>query len=419
MQKSCDLIIIGGGVIGSSIAFNLLKDGYTGKIVVFEQDPAYEYASTPRSAGGIRQIFSSEVNIKMSQYGLEVYKNFEADMAIDGEQTPINFKQRGYLFLLNTKQLTNMKSQITLQKKLGVQLKVLSPSETKTLIPELTTSDLAGAVFSPEDGYMDPYSVMQAYVKQAKQLGAEYIYKKVSAILKDEKGNIKGVQVDNNERIEDAPSYDKPYKVTPSHHDSQVSFESSDKCYFAPIVVNACGAWSGDLSATVGAELPVSPLRRQIFFLDLATPFQNWLPLVVDTSGAYFRHEGKKVIAGFSNDVPYEYEFRWEKAFFEKEVWPLLANRCSNFDRLKLERGWAGLYDYNRIDQNAIIGRYSDIPGYYVASGFSGHGLQHAPAAGKALSELIRLGQYKTVDVSSLSPERFKLGHLLLEDAIV
>ncbi|RIV20864.1 FAD-binding oxidoreductase [Alicyclobacillaceae bacterium I2511] len=389
MGNTCDLIIAGGGVMASSIAYNLLKDGYTGRIVLFEQDPVYEYASTPRSAGGIRQIFSTELNIRMSQYGLQIFKKFAEDMAINGEPAEIDFKQRGYLFLANERILTGMQAQIALQQRLGVNVEVRTVEETLALIPELNVSDLVGSVFSPEDGYLDPYSVMQGYIKQAKHLGAEYIHEQVAAFLRDVTGTIAGVRL------------------------------ATGETWHAKVVVNACGAWSGDLSKTMGVDLPVVPLRRQIFHFDLAKPLKNPLPLTVDVSGVYFRHEGPKIIAGLSNTVPYEYNFQWEKPFFENEIWPVLAKRCPNFETLKLERGWAGLYDFNLVDQNGIIGGYSDIPGYYVATGFSGHGLQHAPAAGKALSELIRLGHYETLDVRALSPERFKTGQYILEEGIV
>ncbi|MCF8566515.1 FAD-binding oxidoreductase [Alicyclobacillus tolerans] len=389
MEDRRDLIIVGGGVIASSIAYNLLHDGYTGSVLVLEKDPLYEYASTPRSAGGIRQIFSTRVNIEMSQYGLSVYQRFAQEMGINGEPTEIDFKQRGYLFLLTQEMLTAMQPQIQLQKSLGVDVQVLTPQETLGLIPELNTADLAASVFSPKDGYMDPYSVMQGYIKQAKHLGAQYVYETVTSLAVDEQGRMLGVKTQGGD------------------------------LYRAPIVINACGAWSGDLSQTIGANLPVKPLRRQVFHFDPAIPLKKPLPLVVDKSGVYFRHEGPKVIAGLSNDVPYAYDFHWEKSFFESEIWPVLADRCPNFERVKLERGWAGLYDYNVVDHNGIVGAHPQVEGYYVATGFSGHGLQHAPAVGKSMSELIRLGRFETVDVSVLSPARFATHRLVVEDAIV
>jgi glycine/D-amino acid oxidase-like deaminating enzyme len=389
VHNTSDVVIVGGGVIASSIVYHLLHDGYTGRVVVFEQDPVYKYASTPRSVGGIRQVFSTEVNIRMSQYGLQVFKNFEADMGVDGEPARIEFKQRGYLFLQNADMLTAIQSQLALLRRLGVNVEILTPAETKSLIPELNVADLAGSLFSPDDGYMDPYSVLQAYIKQAKRLGAEYVHGKVTSLVRDEHGKITGVRLANGE------------------------------FWAASVVVNACGAWSGDLSKTIGVDLPVAPLRQQVFHFDPAEPLQNPLPLTVDVSGVYFRHEGTKIIAGLGEEGPYGYDFRWDRSTFEERIWPCLAQRCPNFERLKLERGWAGLYDYNTVDQNGIIGGYPDVPGYYVATGFSGHGLQHAPAAGKALSELIRLGRYETIDVSALSPERFRTGHLVVEDVII
>ncbi|MCL6597714.1 MAG: FAD-binding oxidoreductase [Alicyclobacillus macrosporangiidus] len=389
MANSCDVIIAGGGVVGSSIAYNLMADGFTGRVVIFERDPVYEHASTPRSAGGIRQVFSTEVNVRMSQYGLEVFQRFEEDMAVGGEAARIDFKRRGYLFLLNDRMLAAMGNQLTLLRRLGVRVEVLTPQETKSLIPELRVDDLAASVYSPDDGYMDPYSVMQAYIRKAKSLGVEYVRGQVAALMRDEQGRMAGVRLESGE------------------------------VWRAPVVVNACGAWSGDLSRTIGVDLPVAPLPQQVFCVDPGEPIQTPLPLTVDISGVYFRHEGRKVIAGRGEVGAFRYDLGWQRATFEQKIWPFLAERCPNFERLKLERGWAGLYDYNPIDHNGIIGGYTDIPGYYVATGFSGHGLQHAPAAGKAVSELIRLGRLETLDVSALSPERFRVGQLVVEDAII
>lgn len=387
MTKKFDLIIVGGGIMSSSVAYNLYNDGYTGKIGIFEKDRGYEYSSTPRSEGGIRQTFSTEVNIKMSQYSYKKYKTFEEDMKVDNDLAVIDFNENGYLYLLNEQSMPIFKDIIKIQKSLGVKTNLMNQLETQEFFPELNVDDLAGSVFDPEAGSADPYSVLQAYVKKSKQLGATYIYDEVETIL-TETSKVTGVQTVNGER------------------------------YIAPIVVNAAGPWSGDLSKKIGIEIPIKPLKRQLFSIDTADKFSKEIPFTFDPTGMHFRGERSKIVVGWATEVPFGYDFKLEKSFFEEEIWPLLAARSNHFERLKLESGWTGLYDYNYVDCNAIISDHPEMEGYFIITGFSGHGFQHAPAAGKGLSELIQLGKFETIDLSPLSVERFKSNKLIMETAV-
>lgn len=389
MKRKSDIIIIGGGVIGSSVAFNLLNDGYTGEIIVFEKDSTYTYASTPRSAGGIRQLFTTSINIQMGKYAIEKYSTFPEDMAIDGEKTEIDFRQNGYLFLVKDEAgMANLEKQAKLQQKHGVQSQLLHKEELLNVIPELNIDDIIGGLYSSKDGYLDPYSVMQGYIKKAKQLGANYIYEEVSEILKDA-GKVSGVKTINGD------------------------------IYKAPIVINCAGPWAPALSETVGLTLPVIPLKRQVIQFNIAEPLQKMLPLTVDPTGVYFRHEGHSIISGYSEDVKPGIEFSWNRSFFTEFLWPILANRIPNFERAKIQSGWAGIYSHNTEDQNAIIGEHPELSGYLLAVGFSGHGMQQAPAVGKGLSEYIRLGAYENIDFTPLRFERFKENDLVIEQAVV
>lgn len=389
LTKKSDVIIVGGGAIGSSIAFNLLNDGYQGEITVFEKDRIYEFSSTPRSAGGIRQLFTTAINIQIGQYGVEKYLSFADDMAIDGEKAEIDFEQHGYLFLAaDDKGMKQLQKQANLQNNLGVNSEILIKDELHKVIPELNTEDIAGGLFSKDDGYLDPYSVMQGYARKARQLGAEYIYEEVETILKDRNG-IQGIKTVNGD------------------------------IYEAPIVLNCGGPWAPELSEKIGLNIPVIPLKRQVIQFDVAEPLQKKLPLTVDPSGVYFRHEGDSLISGFSEKVKPGINFSWKRSFFEQQLWPYLANRISNFERAKVQSGWAGIYSHNTEDQNAIIGEHPELKGYYLAVGFSGHGMQQAPAVGKALSEKIRTGKYETIDFTPLRFERFVENDLIIEEAIV
>lgn len=397
MAKKYDLMIVGGGIMASSLAFNLRQDGYSGSIAVFEKDRMYEFSSTPRSYGGVRHTFSIEGNIRMSQLSIKLYERFEQDMAMDGEAAVIDFNQHGYLYLADQDGLAMLKENMKLQHSLGCEIQLMTPEEVKAFVPELVVDDLAGGIFDVKGGNIDPNTVLQWYIKHAKRLGVDYIYEKVQAILTDGQA-ITGVKLESGEE------------------------------YHAPIVVNAAGAWSGELSKTAGLDIPVVPLKKQVYCVDLAEPFDRDIPFVFDTIKAtYFQSEGRKIITssreganlfGRDGQLSYDYNFNLDKSFFTNEVWPLLAERSPKFERLKLEQGWAGLYEYNYIDHNGIIGAYPGVKGYYVLAGFSGHGFQQAPAAGKGLSELIRRGRYETIDLTPFSMERFAKNELLLEKEV-
>lgn len=386
-MQTADIIIIGGGVMGSSTAYHLRKQGFDGKIVVFEKDPMYQYASTPRSAGGIRQLFTTAINIQISRFSLQIYKEFPIEMAIDGEPFEIDFKQKGYLFLATKEMLPSFEKQLQLQQQLGVPSQLLPSENLHDIIPELYTRDLAAGLYCAEDGYLDPYSVMQGYRKNAQKLGVQYVSREVDAILHERK-RIVGVHLVDGEK------------------------------YRAPIVINCAGAWGALLSKKMDIPLPVVPLKRQIFQFDTAVPLKKPLPLTVDPTGIYFRHEGNKVLSGFSDDTKPGIDFTWKRSHFE-QLWPVLAHRIPNFERIKLETGWAGLYDFNTIDQNAIIGEHPVMKGYLMALGFSGHGMQQAPAVGLGLAELICAGAYQTIDLTPLRFQRFVENDLIREEAIV
>lgn len=390
MSSTYDVLIIGGGVMGSSIAYNLMNDEFDGTVAVFEKDPTYEFSSTTLSAGGIRRQFSTDVNIRISQYGIQFYEKFDETMAIDGERAYAEFKQQGYLFLGGDKNWPLIKKHHEFQTGLGVDVELLSPEETLKIIPHLNTEGLVGAAFSPRDGYLDPHGTLQGYAKKAQSLGVNYVHDEVTRILKD--GN----------------------RVT------GLVTQRGDS-YSGPVVVNTAGPWAAEVGRMAGVELPVDPVRRMVFVFQPSEIFDYDLPLVIDVTGLYFRHEtGRIIMTGKSiMEEPPGFNFTVDKSFFTKEMWPILADRVPVFDRLKLIRGWAGLYAINRLDSNALLGKYPDIEGFYMAIGFSGHGFQQAPAVGKGLSELIRLGRYETIDLGPLDYERVVTGKLVIEEEVV
>src|SRR5699024_4961635 len=242
---------------------------------------------------------------------------------INGEKAEIDLKQRGYLFLAQDKNRYELEQQAKLQQAYDVPSEFLSPDDLLNVIPELHTDDLVGGLYCAEDGYLDPYSVMTGYAKKAKQLGTEYIYEPVDHLLTDKK-EITGVELENGE------------------------------VYSAPIVINSAGPWVPALSDTIDCPVPVIPLKRQIIQFDIAEPLQKNLPLTVDPTEVYFRHEGNSLIVGYSEKVKPGINFRWSRDLFTEQLWPVLAHRVKNFERAKIISGWAGMYSHNTEDQNAI-----------------------------------------------------------------
>jgi FAD-dependent oxidoreductase domain-containing protein 1 len=391
LNKSYDIVIIGGGIIGSSIAYNLMNDGFDGSVLVIEKDPTYQFASTTLSAGGVREQFSLPENIKISQYGIRIFEHFDDLMAVDGEKAHADFKQHGYLFLANETNWPMIHKNYEIQKSMGAKVSLLCVDEIKNRIPHIMTDGLVGGAFGSRDGSLDPYGAMQGYKKKGKKLGVNYLYEEVTDI-----------------------------EVTRK----KIETITTDKGTHIPcgIVVNAAGPSASIVGKMAGIDLPVDPVRKMAYVFDPKKKFDYELPLVIETDGLlYFRHEsGKTILTGKSiPDEPIGFNFEWDRDYYMDVVWPQLAERIPVFDTARLIRGWAGHYAMNRLDGNAIVGRFGDIDGLYGAVGFSGHGLQQAPAMGKCLSELIQFGKYQTIDLSCFSFDRFRTGRLVFEDEIV
>ncbi len=389
-MEMADVVIIGGAVMGSSIAYNLLKDGVDGKVLVLERDPTYERSSTALSVGGIRQQFGSKVNIDISRYSVPFYEKFDELMEVERERPHADFRQQGYLFLGREDKWPVMQRLHEFQTSQGVEVRLLRPHEILEIIPHINLEGVVGATFGPRDGYVDPHGVLSGFLKKAKFMGARYITDE--AVKIEVKSNkVERVKTRKGEWIQ------------------------------SPIVVNAAGPFAREVGMMAGIDIPVDPLRRMVYECIPPKEFNYEVPLTIDTTGLYFRTEtGGRILTGKSKeDEPVGVNFTWERGLFYDEIWPGIAHRIPLFDRLRLQGGWAGLYAENRLDHNAILGEHPEIKGFYMAVGFSGHGLQQAPAVGKALSEAIRLGRYETIDVSCLGIDRFETGQLVIEEAVI
>jgi len=387
-QKAYGILIVGGGVIGSSIAYHLLNDGLDGTVAVLEKDPSYEFASTPRSMGGVRQQFSTEINIRIGLYGIEVIEHFDDEMAVDGEPAHADYHPRGYLFLADENNWETIQKQYRLQRSLGVEVDLLTPAEVKDMLPHMNVEGLQGGSYGRRAGYLDAYGLLRGYQRKAKSLGANYIHAEVVEILR-QKNRVHGVRTLKGDVLEGVS------------------------------VVIAAGPWAAEVGAMAGVELPVAPTPQMAFCFDPAEKFDYELPFTFHPHGQWFRHEsGKQVVTGKDRNETPGFRFDWDRQYFEEELWPRLAHLVPSFERLKLMRGWGGLYAVNKLDHNALLGAYPGLDGLYVAGGFSGHGLMQSPAAGKGMSELIRTGQYEMIDLSPLGLDRIFTERRVLEEAV-
>lgn len=389
-KRSADVVIVGGGVMGSAVAYFLRAEGYTGRVRVVERDLGYRHASSALSVGGIRQQYGTAINIQLSRASLGFYERFPQHMEVDGERPDIGFQQRGYLFLVDALHWPVMQRWHRVQRDHGVEVALLTPEEARRLVPDLALDGIHGASYGWRDGYLDPASVLQGFARKARALGVEYLEDAVVGI-EVAGGRVIGVTTRRSGAIPTG------------------------------VVVNAAGPWAATVARLAGVQLPVEPVRRQVYVFEPAVLLSYELPLVIDTSGVYFRHEpGGRILTGRSFDGdPHAFDFTWDRDGFFTGIWPDLARRLPCFQRLRLARGWAGLYDMNVLDHTAILGPQPEVGGLFSIAGFSGHGFQQAPAAGRGMAELIRAGRFLSLDLSALTPARFATGALLLEEAVI
>ncbi|MSP68308.1 MAG: FAD-binding oxidoreductase [Alphaproteobacteria bacterium] len=375
--------------MGSSAAYHLARDDRAGSILVVERDPTYARSSTALSAGGIRQQFTLAENIRLSQASLAFYRTIGEHLAVDGEAPAIGLNAQGYLFLAEAQGAAKLAANVAFQQHHGVPVEALSPAALAARFPGLSTTGIALGAFGREDGWMDPYSVLQAFRRKARALGARYTQDQVVALERQGR-RVQAVRLASGQVI--APG----------------------------TVVNAAGAWAPEIAQLIGMALPVVPVRRMAFHFLTADRTLGALPLVIDADGLWFRPEGAGFIAGKAiAGEPPGYNFAVDYDYFETTIWPLLARRVPAFATLRLQRGWAGLYDLNTRDANMILGPWDgEVDNFIVVCGFSGHGLQHAPAVGRAVAELILDGRFTTLDLSALGFSRFARGALPREENV-
>lgn len=374
------IVIVGGGVIGSSIAWHLAAEG-ADSIIVVERDPTYTRASSALSASSIRQQFSTPLNIHLSRYGIGFLRRAKVLLDVD-----LGLKEPGYLFLASPAGEAVLRANHAIQTGEGCAVELLDPAALLQRFPALSAEGVALAAHgTANEGWFDGPALMQAFRRKSRERGVEYVHDEVVGLA--------------------------------SH---QVTLRSGAMLAARTIVI-AAGPWSGEVAALAGIALPVEPRRRTVFVFDCRESLPP-LPLTIDPSGVWFRPEGRFYIGGTTpaagNDPPGA-PLEVQHQEWEEMVWPVLAGRVPAFEAAKVVNAWAGYYEYNTFDQNGIVGRHPQIDSIVLATGFSGHGIQQSPAVGRAVAELIVHGGYRTLDLSPFGYGRISAGRPVRELNVV
>lgn len=371
--------IVGAGIVGASVAWWLTRLAPSMPVVLVERDTAFTQASSSLSASSIRQQYSIPINIRMSQFGLA----FLRDMRI-------GLEEGGYLYLADPAQADALRELNAMQRAEGADVALLSPAALAARFPWLNLDGIAlGSLGLSGEGWFDGPALHAAVLREARERGAKLLRGEARGFERDGQGAVRAVLLADGARVE---------------------------CAHA---VNAAGAWARTLAASAGISLPVHARRRTVFVLSCPTPLPR-CPLLIDPSGFWFRPEGEFFIAGCApdpdvDDLPLEPNF----AEFDEAQWARMARRIPAFEALRVERAWAGYYEMNLFDANAIIGRHPAVPNLWFANGFSGHGMQQAPAAARGLAELILYGSFRTLDLAPLGFARLIENRPLVEANVI
>ncbi|ESZ57526.1 FAD-dependent oxidoreductase [Mesorhizobium sp. L103C131B0] len=381
-----DIVIIGGAIVGSSVAYYLREEGFSGSIALIERDPQFAHAATTLSMASIRQQFSIPENIRLSQFTLNLFRRLKETFGTDAD---IGFREGGYLILAGEAGLPILKANHQAQVAEGADILLEDADQLAKRFSWLSTEGIsAGAFGRSGEGWFDAHAMLTLFRKALRDRQIDFIAADVTGI--ERQGNrVTGVDLDNGERLQ------------------------------AGIVVNAAGPNAGKVAGMAGLVLPVEPRKRNVFVFEARAKYAD-MPLLVDPSGIYVRPEGSVYLTGGAEleegdgpADPRDFDVDWP--LFEEVIWPVLATRIPAFEAIKPTRAWAGHYDYNTLDQNAVIGPHPEVENFIFANGFSGHGLQQAPAVGKALAELLVHGGYRTVDCSAFGYARVAEGRAFRE----
>ena len=396
-KPAYDVVIVGGAMLGSSTAWFLADNpDFTGTVLVIEQDPSYENSATARTNSCIRQQFSSALNVQISQFGAEFIQNMRAYMGGDDRVPHLKIQNYGYMYLADTEDFADVLRQShRVQVAAGAATRLMTPEEIKAAYPFYNVDDLVlGSINTVDEGYFDGITVFDCWRRQAKERGVEYMAGEVVAINR----NASGRSVDS---------------VT----------LASGAVIGCGQLVNATGTRGARMAQMAGIEIPIEPRKRFTYVFSAEVPLDRDLPLTIDPAGFHVRQDGKTTYmlgahAAFDPAVAFD-DFSMDQTLWQDHIWPALAARIPQFETIRVQREWAGHYDYNTLDQNAILGPHDAVENFIFLNGFSGHGLQQSPAMGRGTAEWLTYGGFRTLDLSPFGYGRIARGEPFVEKAII
>jgi len=393
---SYDVVIVGGAMLGSSVAWFLASNAdFDGSVLVVERDPGYQDSSTAHTNSCMRQQFSNEVNVRISQFAADFVKNFRQYMGGDERVPEVVLQSFGYMYLAQSEEFAcTLKESQQVQQSLGAGTKYMTKEEIERDYPFYHLDDIVGANHNlVDEGYFDGNTLFDWWKRSARERGVEYVTNEVVSMQL----NSSGTQVES------------------------VTLSTGDKVSCGK-VVNASGPRASLTARMAGIDIPVEPRKRYTFIFDAEQPLDRDLPLTIDPSGVHMRTDGQYYLAGCPpEDDPSvdPNDFEQDHSIWEEKVWPVIAHRIPQFEAIKLKNSWVGHYAFNTLDQNAIIGPHTTVANFLFVNGFSGHGFQQSPAMGRGMSELIAYNEFRSLDLSSLGYARIERKVPLIEKAVI
>lgn len=386
MTDTADVVIIGGGIVASSVAYHLTERGCT-NVLIIEREDRQGMGSTAKSMGGVRAQFATSINIRMSLYSIDLFSKFEEVTGHTAGYTP-----QGYMFVATSERhLDYLKTNMLKQRACGLAgVEMITREDIVKTVPQLVADDVVGGSFCPTDGFVDPYSVMTGFSKRSRERGVRLLLETEVTGIDVKQGAVAGVATSRG------------YVSTRA-------------------VVNAAGPWAANVGRLASVEIPVEPLRRQIVKTEPFDQLSSRLPMVIDMStGFHFRPEGSTYLFAWPDpEETYGFRTDFDYGFIEK-ILTKAVSRVPAFVDIEVNprRCWAGMYEVTP-DHHAIIGRAPGVEGMFLANGFSGHGVMHSPATGRIISDLILDGTSSFTDSQMLRAERFAEGHPIEETAVL